>query len=376
MISKKFLFIFFLLYMAIGSSGLSQVYISGQTDIVVRNASAIDYSNKTFAWFSNFNFIRSRLFFDAQPGEDITVFTQILMDNGEFNLYGAYLRLSGFPAENVNIHVGLIPNTVGTWGPRTYSNKNPLIGVPLLYNYHTSLRTRTVQTPEMIFNARGTGAIIRGAPLLYDTCWNGGIEFFGSYGILDWSVAALSGSVSAPRLQPRKDLPQLTAKAGFFFSPEFNLTLSAFSGPYFDQYDEAGEKAVSFDVEDYLNSGTGISVNYAHGYLQFNSEAFFAEWEHPNVENLEMSGAYGEVKYKLAPQWYAALRGDILRFSKVVLGESVKTTWDYPVNRVEAGIGYNLNRALIIKLVTQITDVLDSERYDDRITAVQFAVSY
>ena len=118
------------------SNVLGQIQ-TGQLDIVIRNPDAKDNTNKSFAKYSNFDFVRARLFFDAQPAENVSVFFQLFTDNKKIEIYAAYVRIS-LLEKSLNLHVGLIPNTVGIWGPRTYSDKNPFIGVPLLHNYHTS----------------------------------------------------------------------------------------------------------------------------------------------------------------------------------------------------------------------------------------------
>jgi hypothetical protein len=366
-------------------SGFSQVQISGQLDVVLRNPNAVDNSNKTFINFSNYDFYRTRIFLDAKPAENVTVFTQILVDNGEFNLYGAYIRLSFFE-ELLNFHLGLIPNTVGIWGPRTYSDKNPFIAVPLVYNYHTSYALKGLDpgedifttTPDGIIALKGKGYLFRGLPVLYDACWNSGLEIFGSYKMFDWSLAAISGSASYPARQPARDLPQVTTRLTYFPIAHINVSLSGYYGPYLN--DEIidilnVETGTVKSVNDFINSGVGVSFVYSGEYFEIFSEAFHSAWDHPFLGDLTASSSYVDLSYKFAPQWFGGIRGEIMRFSEVE-GSLGKTEWDYPLNRYELVIGHKINRNVILKLDTQFSQYPDKKSINDHIYAIQVSTTF
>lgn len=369
------------------NTATAQYQVSGQLDLVVRNNSAVDGSNKTFKGFSNFDFVRARIFFDAQPTENVSVFTQVLIDNSVFQLYGAYVRLSKLGGKDINIHAGIIPNPVGLWGPRTYSNKNPLIGVPLMYLYHTALAPGKYQiNNDQLLESRGRGFLKYGLPIMYDPCWNSGVEIFGAAGMIDWSVGALSGSVSAPTIEREKDLPQMTAKLGLYFSPVFSMQFSGFAGPYLDDissfetvyeyYPKITASHEAKGAEDFLNLGGGISAHYDYGMLEMFGEAFFSRWEHPVYDNLDAYSAYVDARYKLAPQWYLAGRVETIRFSQYDFGSvNGKQHWDYPLNRFELGVGYHFDEAVTLKVVTQIVRSSESAPLDDEMIAIQLTTT-
>lgn len=350
----------------------AQVIVNEQLDIVIRNPSAKDFSNKTFSGLSNFDLLRFRLFFDAPVADDKAVLIQILFDNYQVWTYGAYLRLSNILGRNLNLNIGLIPNPYGSFGPRTYADQNPLIGTPLVYNYHSALSLkRSLTSVDSLRSIRGKGYANGGLPILYDFCWNSGIEIYGSKGNIDWSLGALSGSVSKPTRALEKDLPQLTGKVSFYFTPEFSLTLSGFAGPYILKYPDR-----SFNVNDFLNTGGGVSWHYMGEYIDVYSEVFGARWEQPNYEALNAGGGYLEIKYKFTPQGYIAGRGEAMRFSEIDFGQDFGTkSWDYPVNRYEVGLGYKIDRAVIVKLVLQATRSLATDELNDTIGAVQITAS-
>lgn len=382
---KRLVFLLFVL--TLPAAAAAQYQVTGSLDLVVRNLSSEDGSNKTFKGFSNFDFVRARIFFDAQPSEKVSVFTQVLVNNDKFQLYGAYARLSRIGGADINLQAGLIPNPVGLWGPRTYADKNPLVGMPLMYLYHTALNPGSNQvTAEQLFATRGEGYEHYGLPIIYDPCWNTGLEVFGSAGMIDWSIGALSGAVSAPTVAREKDIPQVTGKLGFYFSPVFSLLLSGFAGPYMADISPFQEEVEGYpklaavyeekDAEDFLNLGAGIGAHYDYGMLEMFSEAFVARWEHPVFDNLDAYSAYVDARYKVARQWYVAGRAETITFSKLDFGGTIgKQNWDYPLNRFELGVGYKIDESVLLKLVTQIARCSDNHDLDDETLAFQLSTT-
>ena len=73
----------------------------------------------------------------------------------------------------------------------------------------------------------------------------------------------------------------------------------------------------------------------------------------PRIESplRALSGSL-EGRYKIRPGLYAAARLDRLSFNEI-LGSSGMRTWEAPVWRVETGIGYSLQRNLLLKVAYQ-----------------------
>jgi len=375
MLLKCKILISILIFLAFSKIGFAQVQVSGQLDVVARNTDAKDYSNKTFAGFSNYDFLRVRLFFDAQPSENVTVFTQVIMGERRFNLYAAYLRLSFFE-QNFNMHIGLIPNTVGIWGPRTYSDKNPFIGVPLLHNYHSAYNFTSISNDIDSFIAgKALGYDNSGLPILYDFCWNTGIEFFGSHGTVDWSFAAITGSETYPTRNQGKNLPQFTSRLLFIPSPEFNFSFSGYWGPYLSKDIVKSLLGINKSENEFINKGLGIGLIYSKDYFEIFSESFWSSWDHPYYKELSAWSSYIDLKYKFATQWYTATRLELMRFSNLKY-QNYNVSWDYPLNRYDLVIGYYVDRNVILKLDGQFTDNLGNDDFDDKIIAVQFSTSF
>jgi len=349
----------------------ADVQVSGLVDLVAKNSGQEDITNVTFPGTSNLHTTRARLFFDAPLEGQNAAFMQLLWDNGNMMLYAAYLRFVRPFNLPVNVNAGLIPNTVGNFGPRTYSDTNPLIGTPLLWNHHSSYvpnegpQSHTVD--ELL--ARKSLRSNHGLPLLYDNCWNSGVEIFGPLSrSLTYSVGFLAGSVAKRTIEQKKDIPQVTTRLGIQLGPDVALGLNGFVGPYLWEELYNDTLPAGADFEDYLNYGAGCDVAYSRGYLEMTSELFFGVWEVPYLPDLKLTAGYIEGKYKFMPGWYAAARFGFYEPGKLSDSGGARVHWDYPVKRYEFGIGFHPGRGTTLKAVAQInrfdfTNSLDSEHY-------------
>jgi len=70
------------------------------------------------------------------------------------------------------------------------------------------------------------------------------------------------------------------------------------------------------------------------------------------TEPLRAVSTSAEGRYKLRPGFYAAARFDHLAFSDLV-GTTQTLPWDAPVTRAETGVGYSIQRNLVMKLSYQ-----------------------
>src|SRR5439155_15651364 len=71
---------------------------------------------------------------------------------------GAYVMITPRTERDLHLVAGKIPWLIGTFAPRSYSEHNPLIGKPLMYQHHTTLLWFTVpQNADVLLGAAGTG---------------------------------------------------------------------------------------------------------------------------------------------------------------------------------------------------------------------------
>jgi hypothetical protein len=264
----------------------------------------------------------------------------------------------------------LIPSTVGNWGPRTYSDHNPLIGVPLVQNHHSSLVASTAQNVVSLMAERDHRSQ-GGLPVLYDNCWNTGAELFGQAGDFDWSVAALTGSTTLPSRNRAKNVPQGTGRLAWNRGPSLVVGASGWAGPYLlDGMPALG----SADASDFLNTGVGMDLAWTLRYVDLHAEVYRAGWEHPTLPNLSAVSGYLEAKYKFRPRWHAAARVDTFEPSEIPAGAGQTVKWDYPVRRAEYGFGFRPSPRVMAKAVVQMNrfdgnDSLDEDHYLMQVSA-------
>src|SRR4029077_12127775 len=96
----------------------------------------------------------------------------------------------------------------------------------------------------------------------------------------------------------------------------------------------------------------------SHAYYLVRTETVFSEWKVPAVgapvidTPLRALATYVEGRYKILPGLYVAARVDHLGFNEVT-GSLGPQTWDAPVNRIEVGGGYSIQRNLLLKVSCQ-----------------------
>ena len=378
-------FLSFFLVASLGAYTLAQVNLSAIVDLAYKQDiltggdelhSDINTANRGD---SPFNLIRVKLFVDGEITEDISVFTTLLFDSGaDARVDGAYVEFANvFGDESFNIHAGRIPTPFGSFAPRTLSSINPLIGIPLIYHYHSTAQgDRAPQNnaeqlswrdkPPKYASSKTVGYQRRGMPLLYDPCWNTGIELYGFISIFEYALGATKGTLSHPRAEGNEGA-QAVVRLGLNPIMGMRIGLSGAYGPYFEP---AAKESTNFPKDKALESFYqliyGIDFEYSYGYFQFFLEAVRNQWDVPNITEGKLGsiGGYVEGKYTILPGLYYALRYDQIIYDGIDDGSGNKVPWDYGIKRVETGFGYDIVRNVAVKLVGQL-NFKDAPANDD-----------
>ncbi|HEX6789704.1 MAG TPA: hypothetical protein VF247_00210 [Candidatus Krumholzibacteria bacterium] len=385
-----------LLAVAVSSRAQSSgsIQLRGLVDIVAGDDSDYRTWNTLNTNDTNFDGLRARLFVEGNRG-NTSVYLQFLVSPESYSAYrffGGYVMQRLFDDKNLFLEAGLIPVHDGIWASTTYSNKNPLVGLPMSYYWKTSMSAFSVPVSlDQLLSMRGKGqaygvaytdstGAVRGkryaaSPILYDNCWNYGVYALGTLGRVEFAGGVTLGSASAS-VQGSDSNENLAVhgKIGYAFTPGLRAWLSVQRGAYFDRvvspYLPAGKTA-----NDYYQNLWGVSADWKIWKLWLMGEYWGNHWDTPVRSNgLDNQSYYSQLVYSFLAGWDASVRFDAMRFNKVMNSAGQDVTWDAPVDRWETGISYHVSRELIVKGVGQFTRVDNTEW--DLIPAVQASFSF
>ena len=387
------------------------VFVAGTFDILLSDAGEdARHANLLRRSDSPFSHLRLNLFADVVVDERLTLFNQLPVDPSGRATLGSflrsYLRYELFASESVDLSIeaGKIPTPFGHFTERSYTDKNPLLGIPLIYHYATSLRSNQLPASNAeLLSRRGQGPFARfggyggggsplrfsGLPLVYDSCWDFGASVIGSVWRFEYLAALTQGTLSDPRSNAvdNNDGRQLALRLGFVPFTGLLVRGSFARGPYLDRAVGDTLRAVGSDVEDFDQQIVGLSMEYGIRHLQIHAELVSNSWESPNIRDignrsadLEVFGYYVEGKYSLRPGLFAAARYGGLRFGEIDDGTGAANSepWDNDVDRLELGLGYRPTEPVIAKLVAQLNDLgrPGSETDGERILAAQLTLLF
>jgi len=282
--------------------------------------------------------------------------------------HALFARLRPSPRVPIDIQAGLIPPVFGAFSRRTYGTENPLIGLPLGYQYVTTLRADAVPiSADDLLSKRGHGWLVQypvgdprpdhGVPFVNGLRYPAGIEVRVGGSQVEASVAVTTGTPSIPNARDVGWHPQVSARVGLRPVTGLVLGASASHGTFLSRSltDMLGTTGAGGANDQ---SAFGFDVEYSRGYWIVRAEGIYSRWRlaasaPPYVASPLAGFAFDvEGRYRILPGLYAAVRLDRLDFSEIC-GSAECLPWDAPVRRVEAGGGYSLRRNMIVKGVYQ-----------------------
>ena len=341
--------------------------------------------NRMLRGDSPFDNLRLRLFGDVVLNDRFVLFNDFLIDPSilfDFpSFLRTYIRYTAFASEkgDLNFQAGKIPTPFGTFGARSYPDKNPVIGSPLMYHYFTSLRFNQIpaNNADLIlhrgegtagsfsgFKGGGASQLFNGMPVIYDSCWDFGLEAIGSIWRFEYTLAATEGTLSSPQTKggDKNEGNQVAAHVGAVPFTGLLLGVSYARGPYLDSILGDTLRAKGKDVEDFHQEVWGIDAEYSVRHLKVTGEFAKNKWETPNIidaggrkSDLKNYGWYLEGKYTFSPGFFGAVRYGGLAFGKIDDGTGTgnKVGWDFDVRRWEFGLGYLFSEGVIGKAIWQ-----------------------
>ncbi len=151
------------------------------------SAWVVDQGNPTFAW-------RADLFLDGKVTDNVSVIVRTRIGDDEvINFDDAAVKITNLANLGFNFQMGKFDMPFGNLGDRRYPSKDFFYGLPLMYEYRTSLPDQVPTRAQVLVN-RGNGVGMR----LLDLGINDlGAMVFGDAGKLHYAVALANGTVSS-----------------------------------------------------------------------------------------------------------------------------------------------------------------------------------
>jgi hypothetical protein len=306
----------------------------------------------------------------AKAGPHFSLLGEVRSENIDtLQAYALFARIRPWTGRDFDIQVGRIPPTFGAFGRRAYANDNPLIGYPLAYQYLTSLRPDALPAnADELLQKRSLGWLVRysvgapsvdrGVPLVSAFRWDSGVQVHAGTGIFSAAAAVTAGTVSNPLFSDDNSGRQFAGRL------EARPIAGLIAGTSFARGRFVSDAAVRSALgeaapsDDFRQTAWGADAEYSHGYYLVRFETIVSAWRIPAIrapaidEPLRAVSTSLEGRYKIVPGLYAAARVEHLGFSDLV-GSTSTLPWDAPVNRVEVGTGYSIQRNLLLKISYQ-----------------------
>ncbi len=289
--------------------------------------------------------------------------------------YALYLRYRPWIDRNLDVQVGRVPPTFGAFARRVYASDNILIGYPLAYQYLTSLRPDSLPaSADELLRMRGRGWLSNfsvgethprhGMPVASVFRWDTGVQVHAAAGIVEGAASLTVGTLANPLVRDDNDGKQYAGRLAVHPTTGLTVGVSAARGPFVTR--EAAEAADPGNNDDndgdsggaYTQIAWGADAEYSWSYYLIRFETIVSDWTLPNVSApaiggpLRTVGTSIEGRYKIRPRLHVAARFDHLGFSTIT-GSSRTDEWDAPVDRLEVGGGYLLQRNLQLKMSFQ-----------------------
>ncbi len=198
-----------------GASGTRPGRVRLLLDVVSTERDPGHAQNQLTRGDNPFDPVGLRLFTESSVNDRVDVFAQtVIHDATGLYLEGAYVMFTPDPKRDLHLLAGKLPWEVGTWGPRTYSNKNPLIGIPLIYSHHTSLLWADIP------------------PIVDDSYWDVGVSLTGSQRPFEYTLGIHAGAPGWPSINQDDNTGKtVLGRMGVALTPGLRAGVSGAYGP-------------------------------------------------------------------------------------------------------------------------------------------------
>lgn len=339
-----------------------RVTVSGEVIATVGSADDITFFNYTDYEHNTLHMMRLGISGIYRPAGWLAFVGELRSEDLEHPApYAAYARVRPWRDHAFDIQAGLIPPTFGAFGRRTYGTGNPVIGYPLAYQYLTSLRPDAIPaTADDVLRMRARGwrssfpvgstEAGPGVPLVSAFQWDTGVQVSWKTGPVELAGAVTNGTLSNPRVSDDNGGKQVSGRVAVTPAVGLIIGASAARGAWL-------ARTVAPDSLPAQRS-LGADVEYSRDHWIVRGEIVWSRWAFPtalapsDARELDARASWVEGRYRVTPRIFVAARLDRLGFSEL-RGSVLVLPWDSPVSRIESGVGYYLQRNLVLRTTIQ-----------------------
>jgi hypothetical protein len=364
-----------------------EMRLRGLLDLGLVSSVKGDSLNRLTFGDSNFDPYRLRLFLDARLSPNLELHAQTILHEGmtAIRADGAYALWTPWLQRDLSLEAGKIPWPIGTYAPRTYSDKNAFIGTPLIYQYRTSLAWAypAMSVDEQVAKA-GTGqfkndpALQPFLPVVDERWWDVGAVLLGSQRPLEFSLGVTQGSPGWPSPGP-DNTPGNTylGRLGLVPVPGIRVGVSGADGTWMPAW-YAYALPPGEQVRDYHETTIMADAEFLRGPFELRSEGVRRHWQTVKTGTLGVDGGYVEARWSFPDGAWLAARSESLRYTHVTTSSGVSRPWDDDVGRFEGVLGLRVTKDVRAKLAFQRTRryPFAAERLEDDLVAGSLSIRF
>jgi hypothetical protein len=311
---------------------------------------------------------RFRLLGEWRTAAQVSVLGELRVENTDkIDAAALYVRWRPSPHHDFDLQAGRIPPVVGVFARHAYGRDNLVIGTPLAYQYLTSIRPDALpRSADDVLRMRARGwrssfpigseVPHQGIPLITAFRWDTGAEAHWHTGRLDFAGALTRGAPATPAAFGPSRRPTWSGRAAITPAAGLTVGVSAARGQWIE--DDVLTHVPESSRQRNVQTLVGADAEFGLGEWLVRGEWLRSAFQIPAVAKpliaspLVASAGFVEGRYRWHPRWQASLRAEHLAFSRITgtLFEGAASTWDAPVSRIEAVIGYRATRRLELRV--------------------------
>lgn len=331
----------------------------GEVSAAISRKDSAAFFNYTDYEHDTLRHVRLRLMAEAKLPGRVDLLAEVRSDNRTVDAPALFARWQPFGRVPFYVQAGRLPLVMGAFSRRAYGTENLMVGVPLVYQYLTSLRPDALPvTADDLLQMRargwrpsfplGSSSDAPGLPLVAFSRGDAGVQ--AQWSAPYWSAAAAVtlGTPADPRWRDNNDGVTVAGRLAATRPSGLTVGVSAARGRWVARSVEALVPAPT--RQGSTQHLLGVDAELARGHWIVRGEWWRARFDVPTLTPaLVASSAFVETRYRVRPRWQLAARVDHLTFSKISGQSGVATPWDAPVWRVEGVLGYRALRRLELR---------------------------